>query len=369
MGSAIVPRRFHDRGPLSALASAAPGGDPAAMLAALIQAGAPSPGVDLQTQLGPFPARMSLCDHGVWAVQAGPFSGQDALFRLLVLPRRPIAQRARTAPPTGPSLGEGQALLAGFEAFRTELMRAASHVGGSDRVWTIRFAALKTILDGLPEDVKRVVRLCDGTRDVLRLAAEGPLPPLVTLKVLDKLLSAGVLVRADLDDELVSTIPTTDDDDGGRGPDRRWQRSRTSPPMAGIGTLPPTATTTTPTPSTVPTATTTAAPAPTTTTVTAPTMPAPTTPAPSETMPAPRAVTTTEPAPVILEQRRLRAANDEALPRPAPKPRAELHAWLGDEEAFFESHAPPPSRWHVWQLAALLVLGSAIGVVLARACG
>ena len=86
-------------------------------------------------------------------------------------------------------------------------------------------------------------------------------------------------------------------------------------------------------------------------------------------MPAPRAVTTTEPAPVILEQRRLRTANDDALPRPAPKPRADLHAWLGDEEAFFESHTPPPARWHVWQLAALLVLGSAIGVVLTRACG
>lgn len=344
------------------------------MLAALIQAGAPSPGVDLQTHLGPFPVRMSLCDHGVWAVQAGPFSGQDALFRLLVLPRRPVSQRARTAPPTGPALGEGQALLAGFEAFRSELLRAATHVGGSDRVWTIRFAALKTILDGLPEDVKRVVRLCDGTRDVLRLAAEGPLPPLVTLKVLDKLLSAGVLVRADLDDELVPTTTTTtttdDADDGGRGPDRRWQRSRTSPPMAGVGTLPPaaaTTATTTPTPSTVPTT------APTTTP--APAAPAPvspvvlSTPAPPETMPAPQAMTPTEPAPVVLEQRRLRAANDDALPRPAPKPRAELHAWLGDEEAFFESHTPPPARWHVWQLAVLLVLGSAIGVVLARACG
>ena len=362
------------------------------MLAALIQAGAPSPGVDLQTQLGPFPARMSLCDHGVWAVQAGPFSGQDALFRLLVLPRRTVSQRARTAPPPGTSLGEGSSLLAGFEAFRTDLLRAASHVGGSDRVWTIRFAALKTILDGLPEDVKRVVRLCDGTRDVLRLAAESPLPPLVTLKVLDKLLSAGVLVRADLDDELVPATSNHDDDDGGRGPDRRWQRSRTSPPMAGIATLPPTAaTTTTPSPPTLPTPVNAVAATPTTPPATTPTTPPATPPAttptatpapaasrpvsttttaPAETMPGPRAVmTTTEPAPVVLEQRRVRTANDDALPRPPPKPRAELNAWLGDEAAFFESHTPPPARWHVWQLAVLLALGSAIGVVLARACG
>jgi hypothetical protein len=318
------------------------------MLATLLEAGAPSPGVDLSLRLGPFRAQLSLCDHAVSNVACGPFSGEDALFRLLLLARRPVARRNRLSRPEGPALGDVGTLLMRFVVFESELERAARRVGGLDRPWRVRFAALKTILEGLPEDVKRVIRLCDGTRDVRQLCAEGPLAPLLTLRVLDKLLVAGVLVRADvLDDDIVS-------DDDGIVADRRWQQARETTPPAHA-----------PTTTTPPTAATTRTPSPT-----------------AADEPEPVVLSAMKPAtisaavdPVAAARQRATPAamisGETALPRPTPRPSEDLQAWLGEEAAFFANEAfdaPKHTPWPLWQLALLLVIGGVGGGLLAHAC-
>lgn len=326
------------------------------MLATLLEAGAPSPGVDLSLRLGPFRAQLSVCEHAVSDVVCGPFSGEDALFRVLLLPRRPVARRNRLSRPDGPALGDVGTLLMRFVVFESELERSARRVGGLERFWRVRFAALKTILEGLPEDVKRVIRLCDGTRDVRQLCAEGPLAPPLTLRVLDKLLVAGVLVRADvLDDDIVS-------DDDGIAADRRWQQARETTPPAPAPTSPPP-------PATPPT---------TTTPTTPPTTSSPTAAA----EPEPVVLSAMKPAATaaavdVVAAARQRAtpasmiSGETALPRPTPRPSEDLQAWLGEEAAFFANeaaHTPKHTPWPLWQLALLLVIGGVGGGLLAYAC-
>jgi hypothetical protein len=323
------------------------------MLATLLEAGAPSPGVDLSLKLGPFRAQLSLCEHAVSDVVCGPFSGEDALFRLLLLPRRGVARRPRLSRPDGPVIGDVGTLLMRFVVFESELERGARHVGGLDRVWRVRFAALKTILEGLPEDVKRVIRLCDGTRDVRHLCAEGPLSPLLTLRVLDKLLVAGVLVRADvLDDDIVA-------DDDGIAADRRWQQARETTPPTPAPTSPPTTTPLTTT--TTPSATAAAEPEPVVLSATKPARPSTSSPAGLEVVAAARQRAT--PASMI--------SGETALPRPTPRPSEDLQAWLGEEAAFFAdaaAHGPKHTPWPLWQLALLLIMGGIGGGLLAHAC-
>jgi hypothetical protein len=334
------------------------------MLATLLEAGAPSPGVDLSLRLGPFRAQLSVCEHAVSDVVCGPFVGEDALFRLLLLPRRPVAQRKRLSRPDGPVLGDVGSLLMRFVVFESELERGARHVGGLDRVWRIRFAALKTILENLPEDVKRVIRLCDGTRDVRHLCAEGPLSPLVTLRVLDKLLVAGVLVRADI----------LDDDDAGTdgiAADRRWQQAReTTPPTA--------ATTTSPGMPEAPAAAEAAASSSASSAPAEPLMLSTTKTTASTTTATATATTATTTALDVVAQARQRAtpasmiSGETALPRPTPRPSEDLQAWLGEEAAFFADaapHGPKHTPWPLWQLGLLLVGGGVVGGLMAHACG
>jgi len=325
------------------------------MLATLLEAGAPSPGVDLSLGLGPYRARLALCGHTVAEVFCGPFVGEDALFRLLLLPPRAVTQRARLSLADGPVLGDVEVLLQRFVAFEGGLERDALDLGGLDRVWRIQFVALKAILPGLPEDVKRVIRLCDGTRDVRRLCAEGPLAPLLTLRVLDKLRVAGVLVCADSIDDNVDVGEANED---GIAADRRWLEARAA------------RTTTTPATSTA-SVQATAVPAPTKTTAT------PTAEAESV------VVLTTKTARTAVElemvaRARQRAtpasiiSGETALPRPTPRPSEDLHAWLGEEAGFFADEiaaGPKHAPWSLWQLALLLVGGGLVGGLIAWACG
>jgi hypothetical protein len=325
------------------------------MLATLLEAGAPSPGVDLSLRLGPFRAQLSVCEHAVSDVVCGPFVGEDALFRLLLLPRRPVARRTRLSRPDGPVLGDVGSLLMRFVVFESELERGARHVGGLDRVWRIRFAALKTILEGLPEDVKRVIRLCDGTRDVRHLCAEGPLSPLVTLRVLDKLLVAGVLVRADiLDDDEAGT------DEDGIAADRRWQQAReTSAAAPSAGEAVATVSASSPAASgNEPLVLSTAKPS------TASTTPSTSTPSAAGLDVVARARQLATPASMI--------SGETALPRPTPRPSEDLQAWLGEEAAFFADaapHGPKHTPWPLWQLGLLLLGGGVLGGLVAHACG
>jgi hypothetical protein len=376
------------------------------MLAAILELGAPTPGVDITLAFGPFTATVVVCDDDVVSVTCGPHHGQDALFRLLMVKPKGLRQIRRELPPNRDlqrPIGSGVALLARFETFMEELRRSAAPLGGLERRWAIHFPALKSILAGLPEDVKRVVRLADGTRDVGRLVAESPLHSEVTLRVLSKLLSAGALLRADIDDEGHVVADDNDGDapsDDGISADRRWQRSNSSAVPSASSTSSPTPTappaTTAQTATTSPKAkvTTTATTAtPETTPVMLPspqaraaaaaastaasTAASASTASSSASAPVQASATkTAEETPITLDRHKVAGA--QALPKSPPKPAAELSAWLGDEHSFFDSdaQAQAPTRpsaamgtspW--WQLAILLAVGAVIGVVVARVLG
>lgn len=294
--------------------------------------------------LGAWVARVVVDGSVVKAVSAGPFAGEDALFRLLLSPRRAV--RTQSMPSVAAIAGEvgaASSLLERFDGWLRDLEKSALRAGGFSRVWAVRYLALKTVLNGLPDEVKRVVRLLDGTRDLRTLIAESPLSAPLTLRVVERLLQQGTLERADLD--VVDSAPSVVDAEEkpvDKGADRSWLDERvTRPPTT---TAPPS---TTPTPpSEEPLVLEAKKPAPTPPPTTTPTQPAPTTVAGTSTLPA---------------------------SVPSPK-KPELTTWLGPEDAFFDSHAPaaaapsPASSWPPWTLAALVVVGALVGAVVARAC-
>jgi hypothetical protein len=312
------------------------------MLRALLEAADGPPAVH-ELFLGPFSARIVVADGQVLSARAGPFVGDDALFRLLLVSRRPVRSQSMTVTTTDAPVGGSIELLERFGAFARDLERLSARAGGFSRVWAVRFVALKEVLLGLPDDVKRVVRLLDGTRDLRNLIAESPLPPPLTLRVVEKLLQRGALERADLHAEGAEVRDAVVD--GTAQADRSWLGERASK-----------------------------APEPATTTTTDPPAPAP----PPDPDPAPATTTTTTATtttdPVVLEKRREHPPMPGALPGAIPGPRApqgaELSAWLGPEDQFFkESEAlpPPAETWAPWTLVVLVIAGAAVGAVLALA--
>ncbi|MDP2342032.1 MAG: hypothetical protein Q8O67_13825 [Deltaproteobacteria bacterium] len=302
------------------------------MLRALLEA-ADGPAAVHELLLGPFSARVVVADGQVLSARAGPFVDDDALFRLLLVPRRPVRSQTMAVASSGPPVGSAAELLERFGAFARDLERQSARAGGFSRVWAVRFVALKEVLNGLPDDVKRVVRLLDGTRDLRSLIAESPLAAPLTLRVVERLLQRGALERADLKPDLPEVVAA--DDGGSLTADRSWLQDRTSkapepaPPVLIAAAVV------------------------------------------SET-PAPIATTTTTPAaPLVLERRR-EPAMAGALPGAIPAPRspqgAELSAWLGPEDAFFaEPTAAPaePPAWDPSTLLLLIVAGMCIGAVIA----
>ncbi len=330
--------------------------------------------------LGPFPARIIVDGLAVRSVSAGPFSGQDALFRLLLVKRRGV--RSRPVPPGSAIVGEGvgspRDLLENFDAHHQELERLAGRAGGFGRIWAVRFAALKGVLAGVPEDVKRVVRLLDGTRDLRTLLAESPLPAPLTVRVVERLLQQGALERADLE--------SADLESAGRGvvearepsgpvttADRSWLDERvTRPPQPAAPTTNTTTnTTTTNTAAATSTATTLAAALATTTAPASTALAAPTALVSTPPMTMATAANPTPAEPVLLERKRAPATTLSTLPT-LPSPRPELQTWLGPEDEFFarvpHRAAGGAASWPPWTLAALVIAGAVVGALVARAC-
>lgn len=357
------------------------------MLRALLEA-ADGSSVLHELALGPFPARVVVDARVVKTVTAGPFQGEDALFRLLLGNRRGIRSRPAESVDIGvePGLGTTTALLERFDKAARDLERAAARAGGFARVWAVRYLALRTLVVGLPDDVKRVVRLLDGTRDLRTLLAESPLPPSLSLRVVERLLQEGALERADLDaakdafsaavEAPVAPAETPATTSAASTPDRSWlqeRAARTVPPemkpaepaSAEPVPMPPVPMTSLPTtaPTTAP---------PTTTTTPTPTTPTTTTTPPTTTPPT----TTTNAEPVVLSKRRptTSTAGSLHLPNTAPKVKPELSTWLGPEDEFFAAHdlddvpVPVAAGWPAWTLAALVLVGAVVGAVVARAC-
>jgi hypothetical protein len=343
-----------------------------------------------ELRLGAFPARVLVDGDQLVAASAGPFAGHDVLVRLLLVPDRAAAARPLAGAVPAVRVGAVDDVLAAIDVEVAELSKKAERVGGLDRVWGVHFAALRTVMmdsaaersaKSFPDDVKRVVRLVDGTRSIAALLAESPLPPPLTLRVVERLLALGVLERADVADGVdgvaavdvaggavvVDAAAVVDAPARARGADRSWLEQRTS-------LLPQPAPQ--PSASTPSTSTSTSAPAPSTT---APTATEPTS-APETSTTAPTAETSaTEPLlltpkakPKLPTTTPSTVAGTPSLPLPLPPPKPELSAWLGPEDEFFQSHgepaAPAPTSWPPWLLFALVLAGAALGAVLARSC-
>ena len=318
------------------------------MLRALLEAAeGSSAAVVHELSLGAWTARVVVDGAVVRSVSAGPFSGEDALFRLLLSPRRAVRTQtgvavARPSPDTWAVAGEvgaAAALVERFDAWSRDLEKSAARVGGFSRRWAVRYLALKTVLAGLPEEVKRVVRLLDGTRDLRTLLAESPLSTPLTLRVVERLLQQGTLERADLngdddDSNDAGSAPSVVDDVAAveaAGADRSWLDQRATAP------------------------------------------------------PAPAPAVVSEEPPLMLEAKKkppepaapepATVAGTSTLPTALPSPKKpELSKWLGPEDEFFDSHAPaaaklePTTSWPPWTLAALVLVGALVGALVARAC-
>lgn len=53
-----------------------------------------------------------------------------------------------------------------------------------------------SLYPGLPEPARRVLRLCDGTRDSTRICADSGLPTAAAARVLDRLVGLGAVIRS-----------------------------------------------------------------------------------------------------------------------------------------------------------------------------
>lgn len=312
--------------------------------------------------LGPWVGALHLTEGQIVDARVGPFSGEAALWRML-LPTSPriTVEPGRARATGGAMLGRPDALLLRASERLALLERMADKVGGLERVWAIRFDALQVRLESMPDGIHPVLRLLDGKRDVRQVVAECPVDDVLALRVLGKLLSEGILVLPDavapesgpaiidvaggLEEALTAALAELSADDvelpapSATAPDAPAADTNAAPSSEPPGPMP------------------------------APSM----VPAPLPTRPLPHP----SPTPTGPPSARSGLAQHIALPRPAP-PLAtadELRAWLGVEEAFFSvppaaAQATPRGVPLPWGLLAALA-GSAVvvGVLLGRACG
>ncbi|MBI1946634.1 MAG: DUF4388 domain-containing protein [Deltaproteobacteria bacterium] len=315
--------------------------------------------------LGAWVGALHLTEGQIVDARVGPLSGEAALWRMLL----PIAPRITVEPGRaratgGAMLGRPDALLPRAAELLALLERLAEKVGGLARVWAIRFDALQARLETLPDGIHPVLRLLDGKRAVRQVVAECPVDDVLTLRVLAKLLSEGILVLPDaatpasglevidveggLEEALTAALAELSADD--------VELPAPAPPGASTPEVAP------------PVATSSEPPGP---------MPSPITEPPASTPSS----SSTSPAYTVRSggDRRSTAGGlpqHLALPRPAPPVVSadELRAWLGVEEAFFSvppvaTPAPRATSLPWGLLAALAGVAVVVGVLLGRACG
>lgn len=283
------------------------------MLRTLLQAGGDDVvGTVFECSLGAMPARVVLLGHQVITATVGSSAGLDALVRTLLIEPQQVQQRPASPSLVSslsavPTLGPVAHVLASVDAQLEQLHVDAAALGGMRGQLAVHLVPLGNHKASLPDDVQRLARLADGTRDVATLLIEAPLTPPLALRALLKLYELGIVARVD---EGRSTSAV----------DRHWQRL-TSPP-ADSQTTP--------------------------TTSSSPPAPGPQTPQ-------------TSPTPSSLPASSFGAAS---LPAAVPHPRAQRS--LADDEAFFAAHAPPSSLPMVLAVVAALVVIVIVGALLLR---
>lgn len=278
------------------------------MLRTLLQAGGDDVvGTVFECSLGAMPARVVLLGQQVITATVGSTAGLDALVRTLLVEPQQVQQRPASASLVSslsalPTLGPLDHVLATVDAQLEQLRLDAVVLGGLQGYVAVQLVLLGSHKNSLPDDVQRLARLADGTRDIATLLIEAPLSPPLALRALLKLHELGIVARVD-ESRTASVV------------DRHWQRV-SKLPVESNGTP---------------------------TTSSSPPAPGPLTP------------------PVSLPASSLGASS---LPASVPHPRAQRS--LADDDAFFAQHAPPSSLPMVLAVVAALIVIVVVGALLLR---
>ncbi len=173
------------------------------MLRTLLQAGGDDVvGTVFECSLGAVPARVVVLGQQVIAATVGSSAGLDALVRTLLLEPQQVQQRSASASLVSslsalPTLGPVEHVLATVDAQIEQLSLGAAALGGLQGQLAVHLAQLGNHSVSLPDDVQRLARLADGTRDVAALLIEAPLAPPLALRALIKLCELGIVERVD----------------------------------------------------------------------------------------------------------------------------------------------------------------------------
>jgi hypothetical protein len=174
------------------------------MLRTMLQAGGDDVvGTVFECSVGAVPARVVVVGQQVITATFGSSApGLDALVRVFLVDPQQVQQR--TAAPSlvsslsgVPALGSVADVLVAVDAQIEQLRRDAAALGGMRGGVAVQLVLLGNQKDALPDDVQRLARLADGTRDVGTLLVESTLPPATALRALSKLVDLGIVARTD----------------------------------------------------------------------------------------------------------------------------------------------------------------------------
>jgi hypothetical protein len=279
------------------------------MLRTLLQAGGDDVvGTVFECSLGAVPARVVVLGQQVITATVGSSAGLDALVRTLLVEPQQVQQRPASPSLVSslsalPTLGPLDHVLATVDAQLEQLRLEAVALGGLQGQLAVQLVLLGNHKATLPDDVQRLARLADGTRDVATLLVEAPLAPPLALRALLKLSELGIVARVD-EGRSTSVV------------DRHWQRLSQLPTDANS------------------------------------------TPTTSSSPPAPGPVTP------LVSSLPTSSLGASSLPASVPHPRAQRS--LADDDAFFAEHAPPSSLPMVLAVVAALIVIVVVGALLFR---
>lgn len=182
---------------------------------------------------GPFPVRIVVRAGDVVDARVDGVRGERALLRALDAEQGRWRIDEDVSAPRG--AGIGHISLDAVFARRDQLRELAVVVGGLEAIWGVRFRVLQRELPSIPDDVNPLLRLVDGKRTIGRVLLESPFEERLTVRVLHRLLTKGILVRPDEPDSVdddVGSSPLADMLSRGLVPEPRATPKPTAPTAA-----------------------------------------------------------------------------------------------------------------------------------------